>query len=223
MAARPTGYNSEQRLVSSLFDMTPEATSLKHFFLPALRSPRVANKPGWLAASDLIHQASVQHLLMTSISFTRVFVTPVPCIHLANGQWIRSPPSRWMGLWIALWLMVGKRTLQEWQTLMPRLAILQKSCCSAGCDPSAPCLPQVGGSWTASRASSARQPRSPACRSQLSVLTDACAWLYRHAEAVLFFPSLAEGFSLPRLRPWLVHAGCSFSDLEVHRSWSGFR
>jgi len=209
---RPYRLHSEQRLVSSLFDMTPERHP-EHFFLPALRSPH-ANKPGWLAASDLIISISAASVDDLNFFYPRIR-TPVHVIHLATAM-DQIPPQQVDGLVDRrFWLMVGKRhAYKNGQTLMRALAILHRGC-SAGCD-----LPLLvfagGGSWTPQEHQCIANHALQHAVLQLSVTDPMLAWLYRHAEAVLV-PSLAEGFSLPLIEALACDTPVVASDLEVHR------
>lgn len=209
---RPYGLHSGQRLVSSLFDMTPERHP-EHFFLPKLRSAH-ANKPAWLAASDLIISISAASVDDLNFFYPRIR-TPVAVIHLATGM-DRIPPQQVDGLVDRrFWLMVGKRhAYKNGQTLMRALALLHRGCTS-DCD-----LPLLvfagGGPWRPEEQICIAKHGLQQAVLQLSVTDQKLAWLYRHAEAVLV-PSLSEGFSLPLIEALVCDTPIVASDIEVHR------
>ena len=79
---RPYRLQNQQKLVSSLFDMTPERHP-EHFFLPTLRSPH-ANKAKWLESSDLI--LSISAASADDLAFFQPKLrTPLQVIHLATA------------------------------------------------------------------------------------------------------------------------------------------
>jgi glycosyltransferase involved in cell wall biosynthesis len=211
---RPYRRRSGQRLVSSLFDMTPERHP-EHFFLPALRSPH-ANKAAWLEASDLILSISAASADDLSFFLPRL-ATPVRVIHLATAidEVAPTPVPTLIGR--RFWLVVGKRhAYKNGLTLLRALARLVRG--GAGGHPAAelPLLVCAGGGtwrWIGSAGLDSRLMHVQATDEQL-------AWLYREAEAVLV-PSMAEGFSLPLIEALACDTAVIASDLEVHREVAG--
>ncbi|MFY8148266.1 MAG: glycosyltransferase [Prochlorococcaceae cyanobacterium] len=207
---RPYWLGSGQRLVSSLFDMTPERHP-EHFFLPALRSPH-ARKADWLGASDLI--LSISAASADDLAFFQPRIhTPVRVIHLATDL-DRIAPRAVPGLeQRPFWLMVGKRhAYKNGLTLLRALALLQRQPRRE-----LPLLVFAGGGALrpAERRWIAALGLEQAVR-QIPAEDPDLAWLYRHAEAVLV-PSLAEGFSLPLIEALACDTPVVASDLEVHR------
>lgn len=208
-----------QRLVSSLFDMTPERHP-EHFFLPALRSPH-ANKAAWLEASDLI--LSISAASADDLSFFLPGVrTPVRVIHLATAIDMVPPTPLPALVGRRFWLMVGKRhAYKNGLTLLRALERLRRDVTGGHPAPELPLLVCAGGGtwrreerrWIGGLGLDAQLMHVQANDQQL-------AWLYRQAEAVLV-PSIAEGFSLPLIEALACDTPVIASDLEVHREVAG--
>lgn len=216
---RPYRRRPGQRLVSSLFDMTPERHP-EHFFLPGLRSPH-ANKAAWLEASDLILSISAASADDLSFFLPRLG-TPVRVIHLATAIDAVPPAPLPALVGRRFWLMVGKRhAYKNGLTLLRALARLYRGV--AGGPPSQE-LPLLvcagGGTWRPEERRWVRGTGLDAQLVQLEANDQQLAWLYRHAEAVLV-PSIAEGFSLPLIEALACDTPVIASDLEVHREVGG--
>lgn len=206
---KPYALKPEQRLVSSLFDMTPELHP-EYFPLSKFRSPH-ANKMAWLQKSDAIisiSQASADDLCF----FEPALASKVEVIHLATQIDCITPEPIPHLLGRRFWVMVGKRrgyknALTLYRALQRfnqdnRYNILlvltggepwgkQDECCLHTTELRSQILPM--------RANDQH-----------------LAWLYRHAEAVLV-PSIAEGFSLPLIEALACDTPVIASDLEAHR------
>ena len=218
-SGQPYRRRAGQRLVSSLFDMTPERHP-EHFFLPGLRSPH-ANKGSWLKASDLILSISAASADDLSF-FLPQLGTPVQVIHLATAidAVATTPLPALVGR--RFWLMVGKRhAYKNGLTLMRALARLKQG--QAGSKPwhELPLLVLAGGGPL--RRQERRWIGGKGLETQLLQLAaddQQLAWLYRQAEAVLV-PSISEGFSLPLIEALACNTPVIASDLEVHREVGG--
>ncbi|MCT0224970.1 glycosyltransferase [Synechococcus sp. CS-1328] len=212
---RPYRLRRHQRLVSSLFDMTPERHP-EHFFLPGLRSPH-ANKAGWLEASDLI--LSISAASADDLAFFQPNLrAPLRVIHLATAidRLVPQPVAALEGR--RFWLMVGKRhAYKNGLTLLRALSLLHRGDANRAGHRDQPLLVCAGGGpWrTEERRWISGQGLEGAVL-QLAATDPLLAWLYRHAEAVLV-PSLAEGFSLPLIEALACDTPVVASDLEVHR------
>lgn len=213
---RPYRLHSRQRLVSSLFDMTPERHPEQFLRLAGLRSPH-ANKAGWLAASDLILSISAASADDLSF-FLPGLKAPVQVIPLATA--IDAVPPQPIPTLVGrrFWLLVGKRhAYKNALTLLRALQLLSHEPWRAD----GPLLVCAGGGpwrreeqhWLNSHGLARWLHQIPASDPQL-------AWLYRQAEAVLV-PSLAEGFSLPLIEALACNTPVLASDLEVHREVAG--
>lgn len=201
-----------QRLVSSLFDLTPERHP-EHFLLPGLRSPH-ANKKQWLAASDLIlsiSQASADDLCF----FQPDLNTPIKIIHLATQIDSVTPQAVQELVGRRFWLLVGKRhAYKNGLTLFRALERLKSQ-------PDQPLLVCAGGGGWNRREKTLLQGTGLEQRViQRATLDHELAWMYRHAEAVLV-PSMAEGFSLPLIEALVCNTPVVASDVEAHREVSG--
>ena len=200
-----------QRLVSSLFDLTPERHP-EHFLLPALRSPH-ANKRKWLAASDLIlsiSQASADDLCF----FQPNLSTPIRVIHLATQIDSISTHSVRELIGQRFWLFVGKRhAYKNALTLFRALKRLQPE----QDQPRLVCA--GGGSWSRREQQWIETTGMGGQVMQRAANDHELAWMYRHTEAVLV-PSIAEGFSLPLIEALLCNTPVIASDLEAHREVS---
>lgn len=209
---RPYRLGSGQFVVSTLHDMVPDRHP-EQFFLPALRSPH-ANKPAWLAASDLI--ISVSAASADDLAFFQPDLhTPLRVVHLATAM-DRIQPEPVKGLLNRrFWLMVGKRhAYKNGLTLMRALVSIHRGC-GSGCN-----LPLLvfagGGPWRPEEKRHIAAHGLEHAVLHLPASDPDLAWLYRHAEAVLV-PSLAEGFSLPLIEALVCDTPVVASDLEVHR------
>jgi glycosyltransferase involved in cell wall biosynthesis len=212
---QPYRRRSQQQLVSSLFDMTPERHP-EHFFLPALRSPH-ANKARWLEASDLI--LSISAASADDLAFFQPNLrVPLKVIPLATALDRLTPKPIAALTGRRYWLMVGKRhAYKNGLTVLRALALLHSRTTSKSRRSEQPLLVCAGGGpWRAEeRRWIAGQGMEDAVL-QLQADDPVLAWLYRHAEAVLV-PSLAEGFSLPLIEALACDTPVMASDLEVHR------
>jgi glycosyltransferase involved in cell wall biosynthesis len=211
----PYRQRRQQRLVSSLFDMTPERHP-EHFFLPGLRSPH-ANKGQWLEASDLI--LSISAASADDLAFFQPNLrVPLRVIHLATAidQLAPEPVKQLAGR--RFWLMVGKRhAYKNGLTVLRALALLRRETCSPAGRSEQPLLVCAGGGpWRPDERRWIAGKRLEEAVLQLNAEDTALAWLYRHAEAVLV-PSVAEGFSLPLIEALACDTPVMASDLEVHR------
>lgn len=209
---RPHKLKSNQKLVSSLFDLTPERHP-EHFFLPQLRSPH-GNKRGWLQASDLI--LSISQASADDLSFFQPRLhAHVQVIHLATGLGMVKPTVVQRLNNRRFWLLVGKRhaykngltLLRAVHRLLPSTSIPLLVC--AG-----------GGQWSRQEQQWISQAMLSDQILQLPADDGELAWLYRHAEAVLV-PSMAEGFSLPLIEALVCNTPVLASDLEAHREVAG--
>ena len=211
----PYRRRSQQQLVSSLFDMTPERHP-EHFFLPALRSPH-ANKARWLEASDLI--LSISAASADELTFFQPNLrVPLKVIHLATAIDRLTPKPIEALTGRRYWLMVGKRhAYKNGLTVMRALALLHSGIHSKSRRSEKPLLVCAGGGpW---RSDERRWIGSQGLEDailQLPADDRVLAWLYRNAEAVVV-PSLAEGFSLPLIEALACDTPVIASDLEVHR------
>lgn len=205
---RPYRLQSEQRLVSSLFDLTPERHP-EHFLLPQIRSPH-ANKRGWLATSDLI--LSISQASADDLCFFQPGVQQhVKVIHLATRIDSVSPQAVDQLVGKRFWLMVGKRyayknglTLFLALQRMPQTSQQPLLVCAGG------------GEWSRKELELIHSARLTNKVLQIPSNDQQLAWLYRNAEAVLV-PSMAEGFSLPLIEALVCNAPLIASDLEAHR------
>lgn len=210
---RPYKLNAHQRLVSSLFDMTPELYR-EYFPLSRFRSPH-ANKLAWLKQSDAI--ISISHASADDLSFLEPsLASKIKVVHLATTIDSVQPDPVQLLDGKRFWMMVGKRrgyknaltlykALQRFKHDKHNNALLVL----AGGEP----WSQRDEHWL--RTSELRD-RVVALRAQDQHL----AWLYRHAEAVLV-PSIAEGFSLPLIEALACNTPVIASDLEAHREVAG--
>lgn len=211
----PYRQRRQQRLVSSLFDMTPERHP-EHFFLPGLRSPH-ANKRQWLEASDLI--LSISAASADDLAFFQPSLrVPLRVIHLATAidQLVPKPVKQLAGR--RFWLMVGKRhAYKNGLTVLRALAMLHRGTSGKARFSEQPLLVCAGGGpWRPDERRCITGQGLEEAVLQLTAEDAALAWLYRHAEAVLV-PSLAEGFSLPLIEALACDTPVIASDLEVHR------
>lgn len=201
-----------QRLVSSLFDLTPERHP-EHFLLPALRSPH-ANKRQWLACSDLIlsiSQASADDLCF----FYPCLTTPIRVIHLATKIDLVSPEVVAELAGRRFWLFVGKR--HAYKNCLTLLRAIKR----LNLEQDQPLLVCAGGGRLTKREQ--RWIETAGMGTQLlqrEASDHELAWMYREAEAVLV-PSMAEGFSLPLIEALLCNTPVIASDLEAHREVAG--
>lgn len=212
---QPYRLRSQQRLVSSLFDMTPERHP-EHFFLPALRTPH-ANKSRWLEASDLI--LSISAASADDLAFFQPNLhVPLRVIHLATAidRLIPKPVAALAGR--RFWLMVGKRhAYKNGITVLRALALLHGGRTIQDSRTTLPLLVCAGGGpWRPDERRWITGQSLENTVMQLPAEDPVLAWLYRHAEAVLV-PSLAEGFSLPLIEALACDTPVIASDLEVHR------
>ena len=212
---QPYRLQSKQRLVSTLFDMTPERHP-EHFFLPSLRSPH-ANKAKWLEASDLI--LSISASSADDLAFFQPKLKAcVQVIHLATAI-DRLTPMPVEGLaGQRFWLMVGQRhAYKNGLTVLRALALLHSGITSQARRSEQPMLVCAGGGPL--RPDERRWITGHGLEDfvvQLPAEDPVLAWLYRQAEAVLV-PSLAEGFSLPLIEALACNTPVIASDLEAHR------
>lgn len=212
---RPYRLRSDQALVSSLFDMTPERHP-EHLRFGGLRSPHL-NKAAWLTASDLIisiSAASADDLAF----FWPQLRTPVVVVPLATAIDAVAPTPIAALAGRRFWLLVGKRHgYKNGHTLLRALQRLQLQARSGDW----PLLVCAGGEpWNrAERLSLASHGLTPWVR-QVVAGDGELAWLYRQAEAVLV-PSLAEGFSLPLIEALACNTPVLASNLEVHHEVAG--
>lgn len=212
---QPYRRRRQQRLVSSLFDMTPERHP-EHFFLPGLRSPH-ANKARWLEASDLI--LSISAASADDLAFFQPNLqVPLRVIHLATAidQLTPRPVMQLVGR--RFWLMVGKRhAYKNGLTVLRTLTLLRRGTSGQARRSEQPLLVCAGGGpWRADERKWIADHGLEDVVLQLAAEDPVLAWLYRHAEAVLV-PSLAEGFSLPLIEALACDTPVMASDLEVHR------
>lgn len=209
---RPYRTRGGQRLVSSLFDFTPERHP-ENFAFSKLRSPH-ANKRGWLEASDLI--LSISQATADDLSFFQPQIdVAVRVIHLATQIDAVVPKAVPSLLNRRFWLMVGKRyAYKNGLTLFRALQRINHT----QDQPVLVCA--GGGSW--SREESHWIHTAQLTNKVLQMPTDDAelAWLYRNAEAVVV-PSMAEGFSLPLIEALVCDAPVMASDLEAHREVAG--
>jgi glycosyltransferase involved in cell wall biosynthesis len=208
---RPYRVRSDQGLVSSLFDMTPERHP--HFFpYRKLRSPH-ANKAAWLEASDLIISISAASADDCAFYLPKV-QTPVSVIPLSTAMDDVTPRAVPTLVDRRFWLLVGKRrgyknSITLFRALQRTRLNTQKNdwpilVCAGG-----EALDRSERHWLTTNS------LAPWVRF-LNAEDHELAWLYRHAEAVLV-PSLAEGFSLPLIEALACNTPVVASDLEVHR------
>jgi glycosyltransferase involved in cell wall biosynthesis len=212
----PYRMRKHQRLISSLFDMTPERYP-EHFFLSGLRSP-LANKQVWLSASDKI--ISISAASADDLYFSRPELSaPVDIIHLATSIHLIQPEPFSPLLHRRFWLMIGKRhAYKNGAVLLRALAALRSG---GTCSASMPLLVFVGGGpWRPAEQRWIADHRLEHAVLQVNAEDAQLAWLYRNAEAVLV-PSLAEGFSLPLIEALSCDTAVVASDIEVHREVGG--
>jgi glycosyltransferase involved in cell wall biosynthesis len=213
---RPYRLRSDQGLVSSLFDMTPERYPEHFVRIGGLRSPH-ANKYGWFAASDEIF--SISHSSADDLSFFMPRLQAnVRVIPLATDidELTTKPISGLLGR--RFWLLVGKRHgYKNALTLLRALKLIGNKLRSH----EHPLLVFTGGEPLG------RQEKKLLCMHGLTPWVihieaddNELAWLYRNTEAV-FVPSLAEGFSLPLIESLACNSPVFASDLEVHREVAG--
>jgi len=212
----PYRMRPHQRLISSLFDMTPERYP-EHFFLSGLRSPH-ANKQVWLSASDKIisiSAASADDLYFSCPGLS----APVDIIHLSTSIHLIQPEPFLPLLHRRFWLMIGKRhAYKNGSVLLRALATLRSGGTSSG---SMPLLVFVGGGpWRPAEQRWISDHQLENAVLQVNAGDGQLAWLYRNAEAVLV-PSLAEGFSLPLIEALSCNTAVVASDIEVHREVGG--
>ena len=206
----PYRLKPNQRLVSSLFDMTPEFFP-DYFPLSRFRSPH-ANKMAWLKQSDAIisiSQASADDLIFLDSSLA----SRLKVVHLATRIDHVAPEPIPHLLGQRFWLMVGKR--RGYKNALTLYRALQRF------DQNKVILVVAGGEPWGKK--DERWLATPDLRSRIMPLRahdQQLAWLYRHAEALLV-PSLAEGFSLPLIEALACNTPVIASDLEAHREVAG--
>ena len=206
----PYRLKPSQRLVSSLFDMTPECFP-EYFPLSRFRSPH-ANKMGWLKKSDAIismSQASADDLIFLDSSLA----SKLKVIHLATQIDLVAPEQIPNLLGNRFWLMVGKR--RSYKNALTLYRALQRF------NQNKAILVVAGGEPWGNK--DERWLATPELRNRIMPLRandQQLAWLYRNAEAVLV-PSLAEGFSLPLIEALACNTPVIASDLEAHREVAG--
>lgn len=212
-SGKPYKIRSDQRLVSSLFDMTPELHR-EYFPLSRFRSPH-ANKLAWLYQSDAI--ISISHASADDLNFLEPSLTSkIDIVHLSTtiDTIVPEPLNQLVGR--RFWIMVGKRRgYKNALTLYKALERFKQD------KNSGVLLVLAGGEPWSQRdeywlRTSGLRDRVVALRAQDPQL----AWLYRHAEAVLV-PSIAEGFSLPLIEGLACNTPVIASDIEAHREVAG--
>lgn len=207
---KPYRLRSDQRLISTLHDMTPERYP-EQFILGKWRSAH-ANKKSWLEASDLIisnSEASADDLsffwpnIKTTLKVIPLATTigsqaPQPITNLENNSF---------------WIFVGKsHDYKNGKILLKALSTLKKSKVIDDM-----LMIFVGGkAWSRDERTIIHQNNLD--QHVLKIYPDDAqlAWLYRHCCAVVV-PSLAEGFSLPLIEALSCNAPLAVSDLEIHR------
>ncbi len=207
------GKLENQKLISSLYDMTPELFA-DMFPLGRLRQmlkigPH-ANKRAWLAKSDLIISIS------QSSADALGYVWPklegrINVIHLGTSIQNTRPKPVQKVAGQRFWLIVGKRSgYKNGKVLISAFKRLSDR-------QSTPRLFAAGGgAWSSEERSIITQSRISQFVHQQVVSDSELAWLYRNAEAVLV-PSLAEGFSLPLIEALACNTPVIASDINVHR------
>ena len=207
---------SQQLLVSSLYDMTPEKY---HYMFPygSLRNKLKIgphyNKKSWLANSDLIisiSKASADDLTQVWPKIKK----HIEVIHLGTSIEKVNPEEIPKLLGKRFWLIVGKRGgYKNGMMLMHALKELAR-------DQDMPLLFAAGGgAWSREERKLINEAKISRLVHQESVNEAQLAWLYRHAEAVLV-PSMAEGFSLPLIEALACNTAVIASDIPAHREIS---
>ena len=211
----PYRLKSCQRLISSLFDMTPEKYP-EYFPFSKYRSPH-ANKREWLLASDAI--ISISAASSDDLNFYLAGkLPPVRVIHLATSINLVEPKSFRQLLQRRFWLMIGKRySYKNAAVLFRSLATLYRD---ASPSLSLPLMVFVGGGpWSKAEQRWIAEHHLEHAVLQVNVGDGELTWLYQNAEAV-FVPSLAEGFSLPLIEALICDTPVVASDIEAHREVS---
>ena len=208
----PYRLNSDQRLVSTLYDMTPE----KHpefFLFGKFRSPH-QRKNKWFNKSDLvisISQSSANDLIyympqvedrlrVIHLSTNIKSVTQLCCKQLEGKKYILFVGKRG-GYKNAMTIFRALRKLKD-HSIAPLVVF-------AG-----------GGEWSNDEKKSMTIAGIENMIRNISVNKNNLAWLYNHADAVIV-PSLSEGFSLPLIEALMFNTPIFASDIEAHKEVSG--
>ncbi|NMO83929.1 MULTISPECIES: glycosyltransferase [Prochlorococcus] len=207
---KPYRLRSDQRLVSTLHDMTPERYP-EQFILGKWRSAH-ANKKGWLDASDLIISNSESSADDLSFFWPNIKTT-LKVIPLATriGSQVTQPIANLENT--SFWIFVGKsHDYKNGKILLKALSTLKKSNVIDEM-----LMIFVGGkAWSRDEKTLIYQNDLEQHVLKIYPNDAQLAWLYRHCSAVLV-PSLAEGFSLPLIEALSCNAPLGVSDLEIHR------
>lgn len=206
-----------QRLISSLYDMTPELYP-ELFPLGRLRSRlRIgahANKKSWLKKSDAVISISDT----STNDFREVWPdirTPTHTIHLGTNIQAIHPQAVPTLMGRRFWLIVGKRIGYKNGAML-----LEAMRCVSDCSDAPLLVAAGGGSWNHEEKRLIEQYQLDRLVRQFQVTDYELSWLYRHCEAVLI-PSRAEGFSLPLIESLCCNAACIASDIPVHAEVGG--
>lgn len=207
-AKKPYKLTTNQRLVSTLYDMIPEKHP-EYFLLSQFRSPH-HRKGEWLDKSDLvisISQSSADDL----VYYMPEVENKLKVIHLSTN--IRSvSQSRCNQLEGKKYILfVGKR--KGYKNAMTIFRALRKL---KGHSLQPLVVFAGGGEWSRYEQRGMQTSGIKDMVINISVNNTKLAWLYNHAEAVIV-PSLSEGFSLPLIEALMFNTPVFASDIEVHK------
>ena len=204
----PYKLKANQRLVSTLYDMTPEKHP-EYFFLSRFRSPH-HRKGEWLDKSDLVisisqssaddliyYMPEIEHKLKVIHLSTNIrLVNQLCCNQLKGKKYILFVGKR-KGYKNAMTIFRALRKLKR-HSIQPLVVF-------AG-----------GGEWSKYEQNSIQTSGIKNMVMNISVSNTNLAWLYNHAEAVIV-PSLSEGFSLPLIEALMFNTPVFASDIEAHK------
>jgi glycosyltransferase involved in cell wall biosynthesis len=208
---RPQRVNKEAKLVSTLYDMTPEL--YPHYF----KGNPHYNKLDWFKASDLI--ISISDSAAADLAyFQPALANKIRRIHLCSGFQADSPQSKpqTIGIGVSPYaLFVGQRGGYKNGAMLMRAF--------AASEPSRHghrLLFAGGGAFSEPELADIERLGITAYVQQVDV-NDAELWyLYRQASALLV-PSLAEGFSFPLVEGLAADVPVICSDNSAHREVAG--
>lgn len=196
-----------RKLVSTLYDMTPE------LFPQYFKGKPHANKLDWFRESDLI--ISISEAAASDLAYFQPQLTnKIQCIHLYSAFEAESPqskPESIVGTRSPFFLFVGQRGAYKNVHLLLRAF--------ASSEPKRHGNRLVfagGGALSQEEEEEISRLQLYDHVIQLSVSDPELCYLYRNASAVLV-PSLAEGFSLPLAEGLAADIPVICSDIPVHR------
>ena len=209
---RPYKLRTNQNIVTTLYDMTPEKYP-EYFIFSKFRSPH-ANKKNWFEASEVI--ISISQASADDMEFYWPHLSPkIRVIHLStNINELKGEPIAKFTT-NGYFLFIGKRSgYKNALMLLRALYHLKKKSV----------YPRIvfAGGGPLSRVEKSLIKRLNLNRQviQVDVTREQIKWLLDNTVATLI-PSIAEGFSLPIIESLSCKTPVIASDIEAHREVGG--